>query len=110
MRAETSKYNTCGGNEQQTTPEHRAVVRLSNRLGMHMRSAGAFVQEADRFEAEILVAKFGQDDYVDGRSILDLVTLCAPKGTKLEIVCRGEDAKEALDALVALVNRKFGED
>ena len=110
MRAETSEYNTCERNERQTGPEHRAVVRLSNRLGMHMRSAGAFAQEAERFKAEILVTKVGQDGYVDGRSILDLVTLCAPRDTELEIVCRGEDAKEALDALVALVNRKFDED
>ncbi len=83
------------------------IARIRNRLGMHARAAVKFVQAAAPFEAEVFVRK--DDEEVNGKSIMGLLTLVAALGTQIELVARGSDAKAAIDALFALVDRGFDE-
>ncbi len=86
----------------------RREVVVCNQLGLHLRSAGAFVRVASRFRSHIRVATPGISP-VDGKSILGLVTLGAAVGSTLIISADGADEAEAIGALVALVEGRFGE-
>ncbi len=66
-------------------------------LGLHARPAGQFVSLAMRFESEISVGR--GSDWVDGRSVLSLLSLAASSGTRLRIRAVGGDAEEAVAAL-----------
>ncbi len=81
-------------------------VEVTNELGLHTRPAKEFVQTASRFSARIEVSK--GDAVVNGKSIMGLMSLLAPKGTILRIVAVGEDAQEALEALEDVVANRFG--
>ncbi len=81
---------------------------IKNKFGLHARPSASFVQTANRFRAEIKVEKDGQ--VADGKSIMDLMMLAAAQGTKITIKAQGDDALEALEALGALIEGRFGED
>jgi phosphocarrier protein len=84
-------------------PLHEGEFVVASELGLHARPAGLFVRLADRFEAEIKVGRGG--DWVDGRSILSLLSLAASRGTVLCVRAVGPDAREAVAALGALLER-----
>ena len=86
----------------------RRTVVITNEQGLHARPADLFVKLANRFEAEIEVVK--DEQRVDGKSILDILTLGAGQGSQLVIEAVGGDAEEALDALAALIDHNFAED
>jgi phosphocarrier protein len=83
---------------------------IVNRLGLHARPAMAFVEEASRFDAAITVCKIGDVERDDGKSILQMLMLAGTCGAELEITADGGDEKDALAALVRLVESRFGED
>ena len=83
-------------------------VTISNLRGLHARAAGKFARLANRFEAKITVVRNGEA--VTASSIMGLMMLSAGPGADLELRAKGPAAKQALDALVALVENKFGED
>jgi phosphocarrier protein len=85
-----------------------ATVKLTNKVGLHARPAALFVETAKRFKSNIRVEKDGKD--VDAKSILGILSLGAEYGSAITIRVNGEDADEALKALVKLVNEKFGEE
>ena len=76
-----------------------------NPQGLHARPADMFVKIAKQYQAEITVAKDGE--VVDGKSILNILTLAAAEGSQLEIVATGSDAEPALSALCELVDQGF---
>ena len=80
-------------------------MKLLNKYGMHVRPAGLFAKPASRFDREVAVATAG--NVVSGKSIMALMTLEAVSGTVLRVSASGPQAVEALDALEALVERKF---
>ena len=80
-------------------------ITITNKLGIHARPAAQFVKTANRFEAEITVEKDGEE--IDGKSIMGLMMLAAGHGSMLIISTEGAQSQEALDALVALVERDF---
>lgn len=82
-------------------------VTIPNRLGLHARAAAKFVSLAERFGASVEVVKDGQA--VSARSIMGLMMLGAGKGAQIELRAEGWDAKEALEALTALVEAGFHE-
>ncbi len=88
--------------------EETAELLIQNLKGLHARAAAAFVKTASNFDSEILVAKDGQS--VDGCSILGLMMLSASKGSTIKVTAKGDDAKNAIDALSTLVNSLFGEE
>jgi phosphocarrier protein len=82
-------------------------LTICNRRGLHARAAAKFVTMAERFGASVDVIKDGQD--VSARSIMGLMMLGAGQGSEVELRAEGWDAKEALDALTALVEAGFDE-
>jgi phosphocarrier protein len=83
------------------------MLRICNRRGLHARAAAKFVATAERFGAEVEVVKDGQA--VSARSIMGLMMLGAGQGAAIELRAEGWDAKEAMDALAALVEAGFHE-
>lgn len=84
-------------------------ARVVNRAGLHARPCHALVSTALRYGAEVRVRAGGGGRLVNGKSILDLMTLEAAEGAELEFVARGADAAALVEALVALVTGGFGE-
>ena len=80
---------------------------VSNKLGIHARVAAQIVKLAGQFESDIWIIKDGMQ--VSGKSILDIMTLMCPQGTKVRVAARGRDAAEALNAFAVLFQTKFGE-
>lgn len=95
----------AGGPASGTVLSHAVTIR--NRLGLHARAAAKFVTLAERFGASVEVVKDGQA--VSAHSIMGLMMLGAGKGSRIELRAEGWDAKEALDALTALVEAGFHE-
>ena len=82
------------------------VVKLEN--GLHLGPSSQIVQLAQRFSSELLIRK--GDRIVDGKSMLDLLTLAAEHGSVLVLETRGADAVEALQAIAGLFDRNFTAD
>ena len=83
-------------------PAHyEAEFVVGGELGLHARPAGQFVMLAERFESSIQVGR--GSEWVDGRSVLSLLSLAAGKGTRLRLRAQGPDAREAVLALGALL-------
>jgi phosphocarrier protein len=80
---------------------------IINAEGLHLRAAHRFVQIARRFQSDVRVGCRGRS--VDGKSILDLVTLAAECGARLDLETEGPDAERALRALSELVTASFPE-
>ena len=83
--------------------ELEACFTVGAELGLHARPAGEFVALAGRFESRIQVGC--GDEWVDGRSILSLLSLGARRGTLLRLRAEGADAAAAVRALGELVER-----
>jgi phosphocarrier protein HPr len=83
------------------------TVELVNRLGLHARAAAKFVHAASRFSSQVLVRH--NDEEVNGKSILGLLLLAAPFGSRLMVTATGSDEDAALAALEDLVKERFGE-
>lgn len=83
-------------------------VVVENALGLHARPAAVFVKLASRYAAEITI---GRDGHVsNGKSIIGVLMLGAGRGTRLNLTARGQDARQALEALEALFRSRFGEE
>lgn len=85
----------------------RRTVTIVNMRGLHARAAAKFVTTAERFAASVEVERDGQS--VNARSIMGLMMLGAGRGSAVELVAEGWDAREALEALAGLVESGFGE-
>ena len=84
-------------------------TKIINTNGLHARPATRFAEVASKFNSEIFV-KTANKEEINGKSIIDLLTLGAKRGTELLITADGEDNEIALDALEGLVNDGFDED
>ena len=88
------------------TPESRRVT-IASPEGLHIRAAALFAGLANRFHSSIHVVRGNQR--VDGKSILDLLTLGAEQGVELILQAQGDDASAALDALENFIDNSFVE-
>ena len=86
--------------------EHMVMVK--NKLGLHARPAAIFVQTAGKFKSKVKLIK--DDQEVDGKSIMGIMTLAASSGTSIKIIVDGVDEGEAVSALQALFLNGFGEE
>ena len=82
-------------------------ITITNRLGLHARAAAKLVGTASGYSADITLEKNGQR--VNGKSIMGVMMLAASKGSVLRITIAGEREDEAMQALVELIDDKFGE-
>jgi phosphocarrier protein HPr len=83
------------------------VFAIRNRLGLHARAAAHFVKKASAYTSEVWVEKDGQK--VNGKSIMGLLMLACPLGTKLTVRVSGLDEQEAFADLGRLIEDGFGE-
>ena len=81
---------------------------IVNRLGLHARAAAQLVQTANQFAAEVTLQK--GDVEVNGKSIMGILLLAAPKGTEVTVMVDGTDEEQAMQAIAELIEDGFGED
>ncbi|MGE5182747.1 MAG: HPr family phosphocarrier protein [Acidobacteriota bacterium] len=83
------------------------TVKIQNELGLHARAATKLVQLASKYPCEVTLTKDGHE--VNGKSIMGVLMLVASKGSTVLIRAKGDREAEAVEAIVALVDDKFGE-
>ncbi|WP_028552129.1 HPr family phosphocarrier protein [Paenibacillus sp. UNC451MF] len=84
------------------------TVTIQNEHGFHVRPAQLFAEKAGQFGAEVRL-KNGEGHAADCKSMLELMTLGIEKGAVVTIEASGDGEKEVVEALVQLVESKFGE-
>ena len=81
---------------------------IVNKLGLHARASALFVKTASRFVSEVKLAKEGVE--VNGKSIMGIMMLAAPKGAVVRLTVDGNDQDEAFQTIADLINSGFGEE
>jgi phosphocarrier protein len=84
------------------------TVTVCNQLGMHARAAARFVHTASAFQSRVRVGRGSL--VMDGKSIMGVLLLAAPRGAEITISADGADEGPALEALCQLVESGFGEE
>ena len=87
---------------------YKKTVKVINRAGVHARPAALLVQTAKDFVSEITFER--EDDRINGKSIMGIITLGAGYGTEITIIAEGKDEQEAVEALAKLFENKFEEE
>jgi phosphocarrier protein HPr len=85
----------------------RRNVTISNKLGLHARASAKLTKLAGSFQSEVFMSRNGRR--VNAKSIMGVMMLAAGVGSQVEIETEGADEQQAIDAIVALINDKFGE-
>ena len=85
----------------------KTSVTISNKLGLHARASAKLTKLAGSFPCEVWLAR--GDRRVNAKSIMGVMMLAAGIGATVELETNGEQERQAADALVALMNDKFGE-
>ncbi len=83
------------------------TLRIDNDLGIHARAAAKIVALAGQYKSSLFLSK--DDQEVDGSSILSILTLACPKGTEMQARIVGDDSEALMEALIDLLEQKFGE-
>lgn len=83
-------------------------ITIINKLGLHARAAAKFVGVAGKFPCQIRIGRT-PETLIDGKSIMGVMMLAAGKGTELHVSAEGDDAEQALQSIVELINNKFDE-
>ena len=83
-------------------------VTIVNKLGLHARAASRLVNCASGYASEIRIVRGARA--VNAKSIMGVLTLAAARGAELVIEVEGADQRQALEALTALIEGRFGED
>jgi phosphotransferase system HPr (HPr) family protein len=80
-------------------------VRVNTPLGIHARAALLICELASNFSCDISIAKLGSENnsFINAKSVLSVMSLGAPCGSRLLIRTEGEDAQEALNSLSKLL-------
>lgn len=86
----------------------RRQFEIKNKLGLHARAARLFIETIKDLDVAIRVTKDAQE--VDGKSIIGLLMLAAAPGSLIDVSASGPQAGQALDAIGALIDRRFDED
>lgn len=80
---------------------------IINKLGLHARASSKLTQLASTFPCEVWMSRAGRR--VNAKSIMGVMMLAAAKGSTINIETSGEKEREAMDAIIALINDYFGE-
>ena len=84
-------------------------VKIINPLGLHARAAAQLVRLSGTFKSRILLKRVDSSVSADAKSILNVLTLAASRGTELDVEVNGADEQAALDAIVEIFEKGFGE-
>ena len=82
-------------------------VVLQNQVGLHARPATFFIQKANEFKSSIWVEK--DERKVNAKSLLGVLSLGIARGTTISVIADGVDEKEAVDAVISLIESNFSE-
>jgi phosphocarrier protein len=82
-------------------------IEIVNKLGLHARASAKITQLAAQFKSDVNLIRNSRK--VNAKSIMGVMMLAASKGAKIEIETHGADEQAAMDALIQLINNKFGE-
>lgn len=82
-------------------------ILIINKLGLHARASTKLTQTASQFKSDIWIERNGRR--VNAKSIMGVMMLAASKGSIVSLESTGEDEVEAMDALLNLINNRFGE-
>jgi phosphocarrier protein HPr len=85
----------------------KTSINISNKLGLHARASAKLTKLAGSFQSDVFMSR--NDRRVNAKSIMGVMMLAAGMGSVVELEANGEDEQAAMDALVALINDKFGE-
>lgn len=85
----------------------RRTVTISNKLGLHARASAKLTKLAGGFQCEVFMSRNSRR--VNAKSIMGVMMLAAGVGSQVEIETEGADEQQAIDAIVALIDDKFGE-
>jgi phosphocarrier protein len=82
-------------------------IEIINKLGLHARASTKLTQTASQYSSEIFIERNGRR--VNAKSIMGVMMLAASKGSIVTLESNGADEAAAMDALLALINNRFGE-
>jgi phosphocarrier protein HPr len=85
----------------------KRAATISNKLGLHARASAKLTKLAGSFACDVHMARNGRR--INAKSIMGVMMLAAGVGTEVEIETEGADEQAAMDAIVALIDDKFGE-
>ena len=85
----------------------KTTVTISNKLGLHARASAKLTKLASSYPCDVFLSR--GDRRVNAKSIMGVMMLAAGVGVSIEVECIGPRADEATNAIVALINDKFGE-
>ncbi|HMO49072.1 MAG TPA: HPr family phosphocarrier protein [Rubrivivax sp.] len=85
----------------------KRVATISNKLGLHARASAKLTKLAGSFASDVHLSRNGRR--VNAKSIMGVMMLAAGLGSEIEIEVEGADEQTAVDAIVALIDDKFGE-
>jgi phosphocarrier protein len=85
----------------------KTTATISNKLGLHARASAKLTKLAGSYPCDVWISR--GDRRVNGKSIMGVMMLAAGLGSEVTIETEGAQDQEALDAIVALINDKFGE-
>jgi phosphocarrier protein len=87
---------------------YEKTINVINRAGVHARPAALLVQTAKDFPCEIFLER--DDDRINAKSIIGIITLGAVYGTEIKVIADGPDEEKAVNALVRHFETKFEEE
>jgi len=87
----------------------RRLYTVNNPSGLHMRPLQAFVEQANRFQANVQVGRV-DSEMLNGKSIIHLLGLGADKGTEIVVEVSGPDADAAIEALWDVLQRIYDDE
>ncbi len=82
-------------------------ITIINKLGLHARAASKLVSKASGFQSDVFIDK--QGNRVNAKSIMGVMMLAAGKGAKVILEVDGSDEKDCMEAMIHLINNRFGE-
>ena len=85
----------------------KTTITISNKLGLHARASAKLTKLAGSFQSEVHLSRNGRR--VNAKSIMGVMMLAAGLGAEIEVETAGSDERPAMDALLGLINDKFGE-
>ena len=85
----------------------KTTATISNKLGLHARASAKLTKLAGSFASDVWMSRAGRR--INAKSIMGVMMLAAGLGSEVEIEIDGQDEQAAMDALLTLINDKFGE-
>ena len=84
------------------------TIKILNEQGLHARPASIFVKTASKFKSTVSIVHGNK--VANAKSIINIMSLGLEKGEEVKIITEGTDEKEVMEALVSLIENKFGEE